>query len=101
MTGVFVSSYHGGGFVSHLLNDWKIAPLFRYQTGLPVNPLIGVDNSLTGILLDRPDVTGAQRYKRNVTHTAKLYPYLDPPGFVQNAVGTFGTATHFSLRAPR
>lgn len=100
LTGVFTSNVHGMGMFGHLLNNWQIAPLVRYQTGLPVNPLSGFDNSLTGIGLDRPDVTGLSRYKTGATRNSKLYQYFDAAGFTQNAIGTFGTASHFSLRAP-
>ena len=100
ITGVFTSNVHGKGLLGHIMNNWQIAPLVRYQTGLPVNPLSGVDNSLTGIGLDRPDVTGLSRYKTGVKRTSSLYQYFDAGGFKPNAIGSFGTATHFSLRAP-
>ena len=38
------------------LSDWQIAPLLRYETGFPVNPVDGTDLSLTGVSLDRPNV---------------------------------------------
>ena len=59
---VYLSHVGGSGFVSHLLNHWNIAPLIRYQSGLPVNPTSGKDNSLTGVGNDRPDVVSTQTY---------------------------------------
>jgi hypothetical protein len=99
VTGVLASSMHGNSIVAHLLNNWQLAPLMRYQTGLPVNPQSGVDNSLTGIGLDRPNLTGKERYT-HAGHTASLFQYIDKSAFTTNPVGTFGTASHFSLRAP-
>ncbi len=88
---------------SLLLSDWQIAPLIRYTSGLPVNPISGIDNSLTGIGLDRPNRTGAPLYT-GAGHTAKLYQYVtagkSAPAFTQNALGTFGNAGHYSLRGP-
>ena len=43
-----LSQFGHGGLVSHLLSNWNLAPLVRYQSGLPVNPATGKDNSLTG-----------------------------------------------------
>ena len=101
VTGVFVSSYHGGRLMSGLLSGWKVAPLFRFQSGLPVNPLSGADNSLTGIGLDRPNVTGLARYKLNPTHTTKLYQYVDGRRLHdQPTRHLLAPPPHFSLRAP-
>ena len=46
---VYVSQFGHGGLLSHLLSNWNFAPLVRYQSGLPVNPVTGKDNSLTGV----------------------------------------------------
>ena len=39
---MYFSRYGHGGFVSYLLKDWQIAPLMRYETGFPVNPVSGL-----------------------------------------------------------
>jgi hypothetical protein len=93
---VYISRF--GGPLSHLLSDWKIAPLMRYQSGLPVNPLTGKDNSLTGVGNDRPDVASLTAYT-GAPH-GKLYQYVNPKLFTPNAIGTFGNAGHYSLRGP-
>ena len=90
--------FGGGGPLSHLLSNWKIAPLVRYQSGLPVNPVTGKDNSLTGVGSDRPDVASLTAYT-GAPH-GKLYQYVNPKLFNPNALGTFGNAGHNSLRGP-
>jgi hypothetical protein len=97
------SSYKGGRFVTLLLKDWQVAPLVRITSGLPVNLTSGVDNSGTGILLDRPDLVAGQAiYTKNPTHSkATGLQYLNKAAFTANAPGTFGTVRHFSIRPPR
>jgi hypothetical protein len=96
------SVYHGSRFASLLLSDWQIAPLIRATSGLPVNLTSGVDNSLTGILLDRPDVVpGVNFYTSGVPHLKSGIQFLNKVAFKQNAVGTYGTLQHFGIRAPK
>jgi hypothetical protein len=90
----------GNRALSYLLSDWQIAPLMRYETGFPVNPLSGLDNSRTGIGLDRPNrVAGVPLYA-NTGHTRAKFQWVNPAAFTQNAVGTFGNAGHLMLRQP-
>ena len=98
---VYLSSFKGhGALASYLLSDWQIAPLMRYETGFPVNPLTGTDNSRTGIGLDRPNVVaGVPQYIHNV-RTKALFQWVNPAAYVANSIGTFGNAGHYSLRTP-
>ena len=95
---VYLSQYGHGGTLSWLLSNWSFAPLIRYQTGLPVNPTSGKDNSLTGVGNDRPNVISTQAYT-GAAH-GLFYQFLNPNLFATNATGTFGNAGHNSLRAP-
>ncbi len=95
---VFVSQLGRGGLVSHLLSNWHIAPLVRYQSGKPVNPVTGKDNSLTGVGLDRPNVISDTMYT-GAAH-GLLYQYVNPNLYAPNALGTFGNASKNSLRGP-
>ena len=97
---VYSSHFGHGGFASYLLSDWQIAPLMRYATGFPVNPLSGLDNSRTGVGLDRPNVVSGVDPYIHSGRTSSLFQWINPAAFAQNAVGTFGTAGHFSLRTP-
>jgi hypothetical protein len=87
--------------ISYVLSDWQIAPLMRYSSGLPVNPLDGTDRSLTGVGLDRPNVNpGVPLYIRSGQHTSKLFQWVNPQAFSVNPLGTFGNASHYMLRQP-
>jgi Carboxypeptidase regulatory-like domain len=96
---VYSSQFGHGGFTSLLLSDWQIAPLVRYETGFPINPLTGKDNSLTGVNLDRPNVASNVVYL-HTGHTSKLYQWVNPALYTPNALGTYGNAGHNSLRTP-
>jgi hypothetical protein len=96
---VYLSKFTGGRFLSHLLSNWNVAPLARYQSGLPVNPIAGKDNSLTGVNSDRPDVNPYQSTYTGAPH-GLLYQYVNPNLYAANATGTYGNAGHNSLRGP-
>lgn len=95
---VYQSRYNHGGLLSRLLSNWNVAPLVRYQSGLPANPVTGKDNSLTGIGNDRPDVASTVAYT-GAPHGLK-FQFVNPALYTPNAIGTFGNAGHYSLRGP-
>ena len=95
---VYVSQYGHGGILSNLLSHWNLAPLARYQSGLPVNPVSGKDNSLTGVGNDRPNVVSTTAYTGQ-SH-GKVYQFINPSLFAPNLTGTYGNAGHNSLRGP-
>jgi hypothetical protein len=76
----------------------NIAPLVRYQSRLPVNPVSGKDNSLTGVGNDRPSVVSSQTYT-GAPHGLQ-YQYVNPNLCVANPTGTYGSVSHYSLRGP-
>lgn len=77
------------------LSNWQIAPIVSVRSGSPFTPLSGVDNSMTGIGLDRPNVVG-DPYVRD---TNRLL-WLSPLAFTPNRAGTFGNAGAYSLSGP-
>jgi hypothetical protein len=85
----------GNKFAQAALGNWEVSPIVSVQAGYPFNPLSGVDNSLTGIGQDRPNVVG-NPYLRNKT-TRK---WLNAAAFTQNPTGTFGDARWNSLTTP-
>jgi hypothetical protein len=85
---------------SFLLNDWQIAPLMRFQTGYPVNPLDGTDRSLTGVSLDRPNVNPGVPLYSSTPRTSKLFQWVNPAAFSVEPLGTYGNAGHYMLRTP-
>ena len=95
---VYQSQFGHGGPMSQLLSHWNVAPLIRYSSGLPVNPVSGKDNSLTGVGNDRPNVISNVMYTGNAH--GLLYQYVNPNLYAQNQPGAFGNAAHNSLRGP-
>ena len=96
---VYLSKFSGSPVLSHLLSNWNIAPLGRYQSGLPVNPVTGKDNTLTGVNNDRPNVVLDQSMYTGAPHSLS-YQFVNPKLYSANALGTFGNAGHNSLRGP-
>lgn len=103
----FVASSHFSslhGITSALVNGWEVAPLVRMLSGFPLNVTSGVDNSLTGVALDRPNaVAGAQVYTgtkitQNATNGNRFF--LNKAAFSQNTVGTFGNLGRNAFRQP-
>ena len=98
---VYFSHFNSSSkLASFLLSDWQIAPLVRFSTGLPVNPVDGTDRSLTGVGLDRPNVNPGVPMYQHGGHTSKLYQWVNPAAFSVNALGTYGNASHYMLRQP-
>jgi hypothetical protein len=85
----------GRGLAGHLIGQWQLGSLFSVHTGFPFTPTTGVDNSLTGVGQDRPNVV-ADPYVRD-THALV---WINPAAFVANALGTFGSAGYNSLIGP-
>jgi hypothetical protein len=78
-----------------LLGNWQLAPIVSAHSGTWFSAWTGIDNSMTGIGLDRPNVVG-DPYMRN-TSTRQ---WLNPAAFVANPIGTFGNSGSDSLRGP-
>jgi len=78
-----------------ILGFWQVGALFSVHTGFPFTPLTGVDNSLTGVRQDRPNMLGDPYVKNTDTQV-----WLSPAAFVANPLGTFGNAGYNSLIGP-
>jgi hypothetical protein len=89
------SPHFAGLWKNRILGNWQLAPLLSLHSGLWFSPTTGVDNSLTGVGLDRPNLAGSP-YVRD-TGTLK---WLNPAAFVANPAGTFGNAGAYSLQGP-
>ena len=92
------------GWLDQVINRWEIAPLVHFTSGAPFTVVTGVDNSLTDIGNDRPNLTN-----RAVLYThAKIRSgdssnaqYINPAAFTANAIGTFGNSGAFAYRGPK
>jgi Carboxypeptidase regulatory-like domain len=90
-----------------MLNDWELAPLIHIQSGAPFTVTAGVDNSLTDVGNDRPNlVPGVPIYEKvkfRQQSGAANREYLNPAAFEQiptSAFGTYGDIGKNSFRAP-
>jgi hypothetical protein len=81
--------------VNALLSHWQLGALMAVHVGFPFTPTTGVDNSLTGVKQDRPNVVG-DPYVRDTNSLI----WINPSAFVANPLGTFGNAGYNSLIGP-
>jgi hypothetical protein len=93
--------YAGYNFPNRTLNffagGWSPSFLVQFNVGYPFTVLTGVDDSLTGIGLDRPvAVPGVNRYVRNTTSMQ----WIAPTAFAANSGGSFGNVGMNSLVGP-
>ncbi len=95
---VGITPKFGNSFWSPIVANWQFAPIISAHTGLPINITSGVDNSKTGVGLDRPNQMLLDAYNSN--WGPSLPQYLNGAAFVQNAVGTFGNVGRDSVFGP-
>jgi hypothetical protein len=91
------SPHFAGVWTNRLLGNWQFAPIISVHSGTWFPPATGLDNSLTGIGNDRPNVAG-NPYVKSTTGSLQ---WLNPSAFTPNALGTFGNAGMMSLLGPR
>jgi hypothetical protein len=92
---VYSSPKFANRVVDIFAGNWQLGFLVTARSGFPFTPVTGVDNSLTGVGQDRPNVVGSP-YLRN---TSSL-KWIDASAFVPNALGAFGDAGYNSLIGP-
>ena len=90
-----------GGAGAAILGGWQVNGILTLQGGQPFTPVLGIDNSNTGQLQDRPNVVGDPYAAGGAcieTRTADCW--VNPAAFAQPAPLTFGNAGRNSLRGP-
>lgn len=104
-TMVATSNFSVTGWKSAVLNHWEFAPLLHIQSGTPFTVTSGIDNSLTDIGHDRPNlVNPAIAYTRQklTSTTAGNRSYLNPGAFAQlSTPGTYGNIGRNSFNGPK
>jgi len=87
------------GAASWALNGWKFTSIVSARSGLPFSVLSGRDNSFSGVPFnDFADQRGSDSSRP--AGADPVQQWFNTSNFVQNAVGTFGTAQRNSLRGP-
>jgi hypothetical protein len=97
--------YQGYKFENRKLNfvagGWSPAFLISAYNGFPFSPLTGIDASLSGVGLDRPDaVADVDPYMKSLHNKTNIPTWVSKAAFVSNAPGTFGTTRMNSLIGP-
>ena len=92
---VGISPHFANVWRQRLLGGWELSGIIAKRTGFWFSPASGVDNSLSGIGADRPNLIGDPS---PVTQT--LNAWFNKTAFQANAPGTFGNAGRNSLQGP-
>jgi len=72
----------------------------RITSGASINVTTGVDNSLTGVGLDRPNVVDMTKIYKSGYHSDPKHVYLNANALSANALGTFGNLQRNAFKGP-
>jgi hypothetical protein len=89
-----------GAFGRYALSGWETNGLLTLRSGLPFTVSSGIDNSLSGIGLDRADIIGSPSLAGGRSKAQQLQQWFNTQAFAQNALGTFGTSSRDLLNGP-
>jgi hypothetical protein len=88
-----------------VVNGWQLSSTILWQSGFPFSIFSGVDNSLSGMLGDRADLTVPSVQQAIIgggrSHAAEVQQWFNTSAFALNAIGTFGDTGKNILRGPR
>ena len=79
---------------------WEIAGIWAWRSGTPFSVTSGQDRSLSGVGLDRADLSGNPSLSGDRSRNQVISQYFNVNAFALNAPGTFGTAPRNLLRNP-
>ncbi len=85
-------------YLRKALHGWQYTGIFQAQSGSPLTILSGLDNSLTGLGLDRAVLTGQDRSR--LPGVSRATVFFNPSAFAVNPVGTFGAVGKGRLHGP-
>jgi hypothetical protein len=89
------------GFIGrNVIGGWETAGILTLQAGFPFTVTSGIDNSLSGIGLDRADIVGNPSLPGGSSTGQKLQQWFNTSAFQTNALGTFGDAPRNFLSGP-
>jgi hypothetical protein len=84
------STHFGWAFTNEVLSNWQVNGILTLRSGEPFSVLSGVDNSTSGIGLDRADLIGNPHLPSGRSHAATAKEYFNTAAFAENALGTYG-----------
>ena len=82
-----------------VIGGWQVGGIATLQSGSPLTLYSGLDNSLTGIGEDSPDIVGSWN-ANNSSRADRINHWFNPAAFTQNATGTFGMLRPNTLSNP-
>jgi hypothetical protein len=88
--------YLTNGVASYLASDWQISGIAQWQTGRPFTAYYGTDNSNTGELADRPNVTS----NPNSHAPHSVSEWFNTSAFAAAPSGTFGNEDRNAIEGP-
>lgn len=103
-TVVATSHFPLTGLFGQVVNHWEIAPLVHITDGAPFTVITGVDNSLTDIGNDRPNLANSSiLYTHTKIRSGQSInaQYINAAAFTPNAIGTFGDVGRDAYRGPK
>ncbi len=92
------------GWLAQMINHWEISPLVHITDGAPFTVVTGVDNSLTDIGNDRPNLVNKPvlyTHNKILSGDSSNAQYLNSAAFAPNPLGTFGNSGAFAYRGPK
>lgn len=98
------SHFHLHGWQGYAINHWELAPIVRFTTGAPFNVTTGLDNSLTSVNNDRPNLISAAKVftgAHPLQNSTKNPSILNLAAFSANAIGTYGDLGRNAFVGPK
>jgi hypothetical protein len=86
--------------VRAIFGNWQNNGVLSVYSGLTFNPVSGIDQSLTGNGVDRPDVVGDWRLSGDRPKAEQILRWFNPSAFFLQQEGAFGNAGRNILRGP-
>jgi hypothetical protein len=92
---VGLSPHFSNRWTQRLLGAWELSGIIGKRSGFSFSPTSGLDNSLSGVGADRPNVVSGPTLAN-----PSLSAWFNTAAYKANAAGTFGNAGRSSLRGP-
>jgi len=83
------------GYLQQSIGNWQVNGIFTVQSGLPITPVLGFDNSNTGNFYDRPDTVGNPN-----NGPKKVTQWFNTSAFALPAPFTFGNTGRNTIDGP-
>ena len=93
-------AHFSSALADQVLNDWEANGILVLQDGEPFSVRSGVDNSTSGIGMDRADLIGKPNLPKDRSHAQEAREFFNTAALTENAPGTFGDTSRDFLSGP-